>query len=132
MTNRRHATIIIVSLLLFNLVGCGSQPEPETSFSATDDLQTLLDRITRTLSGVHSTRTAEEALPVLEMISGEFDVLIKRLPNLTESGRAKIATQATRALPGLRDNTRRINNSDGIDLLGPTLDKMVGQVSRML
>ena len=52
--------------------------------------------------------------------------------SLSESGRAEIATEAARALPGLRDNARRINNSNGIDLLGPTLNTMVAQLSQML
>jgi hypothetical protein len=127
-------TIIQVAmiLLIVGLAGCGSQPEPDTGFTATDDMQGLLDRVTRTLSGVNNTDTAEEALPMLEMVSEEFDILIKRLPDLSESGRAEIATEAARALPGLRDNARRINNSKGIDLLGPTLNTMVGQLSQML
>jgi hypothetical protein len=132
MKNQR--TVIQVAMILFivGLAGCGSQPEPDTGFTATDDMQGLLDRVTRTLSGVNNTATAQEALPVLEMVSEEFDLLIKRLPNLTETGRAEIATQAARALPGLRDNARRINNSNGIDLLGPTLNTMVAQLSQML
>lgn len=132
MKTQRTVIQVAVILLIVGLAGCGSQPEPDTGFTATDDMQGLLDRVTRTLSGVNNTATAEEALPVLEMVSEEFDLLIKRLPNLTETGRAEIATQAARALPGLRDNARRINNSDGIDLLGPTLNTMVGQLSQML
>ena len=126
------SSITIAALLLIGAFGCGSQPEPDTGFTATDDLQTLLDRVTRTLSGVRSTATAQEALPVLEMISEEFDVLIGRLPNLTEKGRTDVAEKAARAMPGLRDNARRINNSNGIDLLGPTLNRMVGQLNQML
>ncbi len=134
-TSRRNVPVlgtILVIMLLSGMVGCGSQPEPDTGFTATDDLQALLDRVTRTLSGVRSTATAQEALPVLEMVSEEFDLIIERLPNLTEKGRADVAAQAARALPGLRDNARRINNSDGVDLLGPTLNRMIGQVSQML
>ena len=131
---KTHKTIIQVAMILLvvGLAGCGSQPEPDTGFTATDDMQGLLDRVTRTLSGVNNTDTAEEALPILEMVSEEFDILIKRLPDLSESGRAEIATEAARALPGLRDNARRINNSNGIDLLGPTLNTMVAQLSEML
>ena len=129
---QRTVIQVAMILLIVGLAGCGSQPEPDTGFTATDEMQGMLDRVTRTLSGVNNTATAEEALPELEMISEEFDHIIKRLPNLTETGRAQIATQAARALPGLRDNARRINNSDGIDLLGPTMNKMVGQLSQML
>ncbi len=132
MKTQRTVVQVAVILLIVGLAGCGSQPEPDTGFTATDDMHGLLDRVTRTLSGVNNTATAEEALPVLEMVSEEFDLLIKRLPNLTETGRAEIATQAARALPGLRDNARRINNSDGIDMLGPTLNTLVGQLSQML
>ncbi|MDX2472202.1 MAG: hypothetical protein QNL91_00685 [Candidatus Krumholzibacteria bacterium] len=129
---QRTVIQVAMILLIVGLAGCGSQPEPDTGFTATDDMHGLLDRVTRTLSGVNNTATAEEALPVLEMVSEELDLIIKRLPNLTETGRAEIATEAARALPGLRDNARRINNSDGIDLLGPTLNTMVGQLSQML
>ena len=132
MNTKKLAAVAAVLLLVAGAAGCGSQPEPDTGFTATDDMQTLLDRVTRTLSGVSSTATAQEALSVLEMVSEEFDTLIDRLPNLTEKGRADIATQAARALPGLRDNARRINNSDGIDLLGPTMNTLVGQLSQML
>ncbi len=129
---QRTVIQVAMILLIVGLAGCGSQPEPDTGFTATDDMHGLLDRVTRTLSGVNNTATAEEALPVLEMVSEEFDLLIKRLPNLTETGRAQIATQAARALPGMRDNARRINNSDGIDMLGPTMNTLVGQLSQML
>jgi len=132
MNTARHGTILIILLLLLGSTGCGSKPEPDTGFTATDDLQLLLDRVTRTLSGVRSTATAEEALPVLEMISEEFDILIDRLPNLSEAGRERMADTAARAMPGLRDNARRINNSNGIDLLGPMMNQLVGQLSRML
>ena len=132
MNTQRIACQLAMILLIAGLAGCGSQPEPDIGITATDDLQNLLDRVTRTLSGVRSTATAEEALPVLEMVSEEFDTLIKRLPNLSASGREQIGKQAERALPGLRDNARRINNSDGVDLLGPTMNTLVNQLSQML
>jgi hypothetical protein len=122
-----HALVLLVAL-----TGCGGAPEPETGYTASDDLQTLLDRITRTVSGVRSTATAEEALPVLEGISEDLDTLIGQLPNLSGPVRTDLSRQAQRALPGLRDNARRINNTDGVDLIGPILNKMVGQVSRFL
>ncbi len=132
MNTKKYVAALVALLLLLGAAGCGSEPEPETGFTAIDDLQTLLDRITRTLSGVRSTATAEEALPVLEMISGEFAGLIDRLPNLTPTARKEMAEQAARAMPGLRDNARRINNSEGLDVLGRTMNKLVGQLSQML
>ncbi len=132
MNIKNSVAAVVLIVLVASLSGCGSQPEPNTGFTATDDMHLLLDRVTRTLAGVRNTATAEEAQPVLEMISEEFDIIIDRLPNLTEAGRAEISEQATRALPGLRDNARRINNSEGIDLLGPTMNTLVGQLSQML
>jgi len=130
--NTPRLCFVFTALLLVLAIGCGSQPEPDTGFTATDDLQTLLDRVTRTLSGVRSTNTAAEALPVLENISEEFDVIISRLSNLTPAGRSDVSAMAARAMPGLRDNARRMNNSSGLDLLGPTMNKLVDQLSLML
>ena len=134
MKTTRPAAAVLMFVLLSIAAGCGGTPEPEpgTGFTATDDLQALLDRVTRTIGDVRNTVTAEEALPVFESISEELDVLIDRMPNLSPQGRADMAAQAARALPGLRDNARRINNSDGIDLVGPALNRIVDQVSRML
>jgi len=129
---RQRIGLVCLTLMLVLAVGCGSQPEPDTGFTATDDLQTLLDRVTRTLSDVNSSTKAQEAMPVLEMISEEFDMLIDRMPNLTEKGRSDMSALAARYLPGLRDNARRINNSNGLDILGPTMNKMVGQLNQML
>ena len=132
MNIKRVVTVALTLSLLLCVTACGGQPEPETGYTAIDNLQTLLDRVTRTLSGVRSTATAEEALPTLEAVSEEFELLIDRLPRLTPAARTEIAAQAARALPGLKDNARRINNGDGIDLLGPTMNMLVDQLARML
>jgi hypothetical protein len=133
MNRIRPVLYVFALVLLVALAGCGGgQPEPETGYTTSDDLQTLLDRITRTVSGVRSSATAEEALPVLEGISQDLDRLLERLPALSGQVRTDMSVQAQRALPGLRDNARRINNTDGVDLIGPILNTMVGQVSQFL
>ena len=115
------------------LAGCGGPDmEPETGITAVDDLQGLLDRVTRTVGGARNAATAAEALPVLDGVSEELDMIIDRLPNLSPTARADLSQQAARALPGLKDNARRVANSDGIDVLGPSLNKIVDQVSRLL
>ncbi len=132
MNTRRVVMTILALALIAGLAACGKKYEPETGYTATDNLQILLDRVTRTLSGVNNPASAEAALPVLAEVSEEFDRLAERLPNLTESARAEMSSQAARAMPGLKDNARRINNSDGIDLLGPTMNELVNKLARLL
>ena len=92
---------------------------PDTGFTATDDLQLLLDRVTRTLSGVRSTATAEEALPVLSRaieVSPKWAALLvedgERMcawyRALSDESRREIRTVALRHKQLSRDTRRRI------------------------
>ena len=62
-----------------------------------------------TLGGVTSRPTAEEALPMLEEINDQFKELSKTQGELSEQGQADLAAQAAKAMPGLKDNWRRVN-----------------------
>jgi hypothetical protein len=85
-----------------------------------------------TLGGVTSRPTAEEALPVLEEINEEFKQLAKTQGELSDKGQAELAAQAEKAMPGLKDNWRRVNMQSYGDILRPVMEDLIGNLTKML
>lgn len=132
---RQPFALVLVLAAILMLAGCGSKTSKlETGgIDANDVLTNLLDRTTRILSDVNNTLAAEEALPQLEKVNEGYDDLIKEAKNLSPGARQDLADQAAKAMPGLKDNARRINAMKGVDeVLGPVMNEMVGKLSQLL
>ncbi len=130
-------TLLLIVLLSLGLLttGCGSKTSHlETGgINATDLLNNLLDKTNRILSDVVNVQTAEAALPQLEAVNEGYDQLIDEMSDLSPAGRAEISEQAAKAMPGLKDNARRMNSKEGIeDIIGPEMNKMVTKLSKLL
>ena len=126
-------TVSTILVLIATLAGCGGDPPPvETGWTSSDDLSILMDKVTRTLSNVLNVDSAQARLPALESVSDKFDSLIDKVPNLNPSDRQKIREQAAKAMPGLKGNTRRIHNMQGVDeILGPIMNELVGKLGNL-
>ncbi len=130
---------IIISVAILTLVlagsGCGSKVSHlETGgINATDLLNNLQDKTTRILSNVYNVEAAKAALPQLEAVNEGYDKLIDEVDDLSPAARTEISEQAARAMPGLKENARRMNSKSGIDeIIGAELNKMVTKLSRLL
>ena len=126
-------TVIALSAIIL-LTGCGNKPHKleRGGLSAGDLMQSLLDQTMVTLGGVTSRPTAEEALPMLEEINDQFKELSKTQGELSEQGQADLAAQAAKAMPGLKDNWRRVNMQSYADILRPVMEDMIGNLTNML
>ena len=117
------------------LAGCGGNQPHELErggLTAGDLMTSLIDRTTTTLSGVTSRATAEAAQPVLEEINEGFKDLIKTKGELSEQGQVDLADQAAKAMPGIKDNWRRVRQQSYGDILGPVMDDLVGTLTKLL
>ena len=127
-------TVIALSAIAL-LAGCGGNKPHELErggLSAEDLMQSLLDQTMVTLGGVTSRPTAEEALPMLEEINGQFKELSKTQGELSDQGQADLSAMAAKAMPGLKDNWRRVNMQSYGDILRPTMEEMIGHLTNML
>ncbi len=127
--------LLMVLILVFSAAGCGSKTSHlETGgINATDLLNNLMDKTTRILSGVVNVDSAEAAKPQLEQVLEGFDQLIDEAGDLSPAARTQLSEDAARAMPGLKDNARRMNSKAGIDeILGPIMNEMVTKLSRLL
>ena len=132
---RMSLTVMVALSVIALLAGCGGNKPHELErggLNAGDLMQSLLDRTTATLSGVTSMPTAEDALPVLEGINEEFENLRKTQGDLSDQGQADLSELAARAMPGLKDNWRRINTQSYGDVLRPVMEDMIGMLTEML
>jgi len=132
----RHILTIVLAVAVFTLLaGCGGNKPHELErggLNAGDLMQSLLDRTMTTLGGVTSRPSAEEALPVLEEINEEFKQLKETKSDLSEPGQADLAAQAEKAMPGLKDNWRRVNMQSYGDILRPVMEDMIVNLTEML
>jgi hypothetical protein len=127
-------TLLAISALVL-MAGCGGNQPHELErggLNPGDLMQNLLDRTMVTLGGVTSMKTAEEALPVFEDINKEFENLVDIKGDLSEAGQADLAAQAAKAMPGLKDNWRRVGMQSYGEMLRPTMDSLVGNLSKLL
>jgi len=135
MTSPRRPTIVLLALLaILLLAGCGGKTSKlETGgITANDLLDNLMAKTTRIISDVRSVDTAEAALPELQGVSEDMDELIKESDRLSQGARADLAQQASRYMPGLKDNAKRINAWKGVgDILGPTMNELVGKLAQL-
>jgi|GEM_PF-4366123 len=123
--------VLVLGILL--MAGCGGTPPPETGYTTEDNMMTLLDKVTRVIGGVVTPMDAEAAVPQLETVIDEFDRLADYKDQLNPSDKEQISAQAARALPGLKDNARRMNNLDGVgEIIGGTMNDLVNAVSRLM
>ena len=126
---------VILVLVLF-LAGCGggnSQEMELGGINTGDYLDGLLARTSRTLGSINSMESAEAAVPHLQAINDDYDDLIFHLPKLSEKGRTDMAKKAQKALPGIQDMARRINDTPGLSsVLGPQMDAMVDKIAQLL
>lgn len=134
MKTRLILTTVIALSALVLFAGCSSKPHPleRGGLSAEDLMQSLLDQTMVTLGGVTSRPTAEEALPMLEHINDQFKDLSKVQGDLSDQGQADLAAQAAKAMPGLKDNWRRVNMQSYGDILRPVMEDMIGNLTNML
>ncbi|MBE0565784.1 MAG: hypothetical protein IH621_07515 [Krumholzibacteria bacterium] len=113
--------------------GCGGGPQThplETGgIDAVDMLQTLQARTVRVLGTVTGTAAAEAALPELEAISADYGDLLVDAKGLSPAGRAELAEQAARILPGLKDNAVRLGSMRGGTILTPVLGEIIDKVA---
>ncbi len=132
---RLSLTVMVALSIIALFAGCGGNKPHELErggLSAGDLMQSLLDRPAATLSGVTSRPTAEDALPVLEGINEEFENLRKTQGDLSDQGQSDLSEMAARAMPGLKDNWRRINTQSYGDILRPVVEEMIGTLTEML
>ena len=128
-------TLVLAIAALCLLAGCGGNKPHELErggLSAPDLMQSLLDQTAVTLGGVTSRPTAEEALPMLEHINEQLKDLSKTQGDLSEQGQAELAGMAAKAMPGLKDNWRRVNMQSYGDILRPVMEDMIGNLTKML
>jgi len=134
MMTRQQTVLALVLASILILAGCGSKTSKlETGgIDANDVLTNLLDKTTRILGDVTNVDSAEEALPQLEKVIEGYDGLIKEAKNLSPNARQALADQATKAMPGMKDNARRMNAMKGVDeILGPIMNEMVGKLAQL-
>ena len=132
---RQVLTIVFAIVVFALLIGCGGNKPHELErggLSAEDLMQSLLDRTATTLGGVTSRPSAEAAQPVLEEINEEFKELIETQGDLSEQGQANLSEQAAKAMPGLKDNWRRVNMQSYGDILRPVMEDMIVNLTEML
>lgn len=135
MKTRLMSPTLVTLAAVILLAGCGGNQPHELErggLSAGDLMTSLIDRTTTTLSGVTSRATAEAALPVLENINEEFENLAKTKGDLSASGQTDLGSQAAKAMPGIRDNWRRVKRESYGDILGPVMDDLVGNLTKLL
>jgi hypothetical protein len=131
----RHivSTFLFLAVLVL-LASCSSKPHEleRGGLNAGDLMQGLLDKTMVTLGGVTSMKSAEEALPVLEEINKEFEKLIDTSGDLSDEGQADLSAQATKAMPGLKDISQRINMQSYGEILTPVMHEMIGNLTKLL
>ena len=135
MKTRFIITTVFAFAIFALLAGCGGSKPHELErggLNAGDLMQSLLDRTMTTLAGITTRQSAEESLPVLEEINMEFRNLIETKGDLSEAGQADLSDQAAKAMPGLKDNWRRINMSSYGDILRPAMDEMMVHLTDLL
>lgn len=135
MKTRLTLTTVFAIAALVLLAGCGGNQPHELErggLNAGDLMTSLLDRAMTTLGGVTSVPAAEAALPVFEEINNEFAMLVETKGDLSEEGQADLSEQAARAMPGLKDNWRRVNMQSYGTMLRPVMDEMVGYLTQLL
>ena len=135
MIRPRSLTVVLLSVIaVLLLAGCGGKTSKlETGgITANDLLDNLMAKTTRIIGDVRSVPTAEDALPELQGVSEDFDDLVKEADRLSPGARADLAQQASRYMPGLKDNAKRINAWKGVgDILGPTMNELVGKLAQL-
>lgn len=132
--NRILIPVAILAMVLM-ASGCGSKVSHlETGgINANDLLDNLSDKTTRILSDVVNVESAKAALPQLQAVNEGYDRLIDEVEDLSPNARIELSEQARRAMPGLKENARRLNNKRGIDdIIGPEMNKMVTKLSKLL
>ena len=132
-----NGALITVAILAVVLIagGCGSKVSHlETGgINANDLLDNLMDKTTRILSDVYNVEAAKAALPQLQDVNNGFDLLIDEVGDLSPAARNQLSEQAAKAMPGLKDNARRMNSKSGIDeIIGAEMNLMVTKLSRLL
>ncbi len=130
---------ILITTALFALTlmaaGCGGGVSHlETGgINANDLLDNLTDKTTRILSDVVNVEAAKMALPQLEAVNDGYDKLIDEAQDLSPNARIELSEQARKAMPGLKENARRMNRKSGVDeILGAEMNKMVSKLSKLL
>lgn len=132
--NRILITAAIFAMVLM-AAGCGSKVSHlETGgINANDLLDNLTDKTTRILSDVVNVEAAKAALPQLEAVNDGYDQLIDEADDLSPNARIELSEQARKAMPGLKENARRINRKNGVDeIIGAEMNKMVTKLSKLL
>ena len=132
--NRILITAAIFAMVLM-AAGCGSKVSHlETGgINANDLLDNLTDKTTRILSDVVNVESAKAALPQLQAVNDGYDKLIDEAEDLSPNGRIQLSEQARKAMPGLKENARRMNSKNGIDeILGAEMNMMVSKLSKLL
>jgi len=134
---KRNKILMTLTILAMVSVaaGCGSSVSHlETGgINANDLLTNLTDKTTRILSNVYNEEAAKAALPQLEAVNDGYDRLIDEVGDLSPNAKIELSEQARRAMPGLKDNARRMNSKDGIgDMIGAEMNKMVTKLSKLL
>jgi len=134
---KRNQILVTIVVLAMTLIasGCGGKVSHlETGgINANDMLDNLLDKTTRILSDVYNVDAANAALPQLEAVNEGYDRLIEELGDLSPAARNRLSEQAAKAMPGMKENARRMNSKAGIDdIIGPEMNKMVTKLSRLL
>ncbi len=130
-------TLIAATILALALatLGCGGGVSHlETGgINANDLLDNLTDKTVRILSDVVNVESAKAALPQLEAVNDGYDQLIDEVGDLSPNAKIQLSDQARKAMPGLKDNARRINRTSGVDdILGVEMNKMVSKLSKLL
>lgn len=132
--NRILITAAILALVLA-AAGCGSSVSHlETGgINANDLLDNLTDKTTRILSDVVNVEAAKAALPQLEAVNDGYDQLIDEAEDLSPNARIELSEQARKAMPGLKENARRMNRMNGVDeIIGAEMNRMVTKLSKLL
>ena len=135
MKTRLMLTTLLAIATIILMAGCGGNQPHELErggLNPGDLMQNLLDRTMTALGGVTSMKSAEAALPVFEDINKEFENLVDIKGDLSAEGQADLAAQAAKAMPGLKDNWRRVGMQSYGEMLRPTMDSLVGNLTKLL
>jgi hypothetical protein len=132
--NRILVPVAILAMILM-AAGCGSSVShlEKGGINANDLLDNLTDKTTRILSDVVNVEAAKAALPQLQAVNEGYDRLIDEAQDLSPNARIELSDQARKAMPGLKENARRMNSKRGVeDIIGPEMNKMVTKLSKLL
>jgi hypothetical protein len=137
MSRRPSPVPCFIGLVLLLFAGCGgSKPSEDVKLGGialTEVLDGLMNRATRTLSGINGLTAAEAAVPQLRAINDDFEDLRFHAPKLPEAGQTELAKRARHHYPQLEAMVGAVQRSPALaSLLGAEMDRMLAHLSMLM